>query len=71
MNCPFEGCSLNSSVFLTFMAHKSRYHDAKLADLKPAFVVKCHSQAFLSDEEENLNDSVSSDLLSESEFQPV
>lgn len=72
MNCPFEGCSFKSSVFSTFTTHKSRYHhDAKLVDLKPGLVVKCHSQAFVSDEEKDLNNSVSSDLLSESEFQPV
>lgn len=72
VNCPFEGCSFKSSVFSTFTAHNSRYHSyARFVDLKPDLVVKCHSQAFVTDEEEDSYNLLSSDLLSESECQPV
>lgn len=73
VNCPFVGCSFKSRVFSTFTTHKSRYHHTvTFDDFKPDLVVKCHTQAFVNDEEDNLDDSVSSDLLlPESDFQPV
>lgn len=73
VNCPFVGCSFKSRVFSTFTAHKSRYHHTvTFDDFKSDLVVKCHTQAFVNDEEDNLDDSVSSDLLlPESDFQPV
>lgn len=71
VTCPFEGCSFKSSIVSTFTAHKSRYHQyADFANFKPDLVVKCHSQAFVNNDEGELNNSVSSEL-SESEFQPV
>lgn len=71
MTCPFEGCSFKSSIVSTFTAHRNRYHQcADFANFKPDLVVKCHSQAFVNDDEGDLNNLVSSEL-SESEFQPV
>ncbi len=59
VNRPFVGCSFKSRVFSTFTAHKSRYHHAAtFVDFKPDLVVKCHSQSFVNDEEEDLDDSV-------------
>lgn len=67
------GCSFKSKVFSTCTAHKSRYHHAAtFDDFKPNLVVKCLSQTFVNDEGEDLDDSVSSDvLLPESHSQPV
>lgn len=71
VNCPFVGCSFKSRVFSTFIAHKSRYHHAAtFVDFKP--VGKCHCQAFVNFEEEDLDDLESSDLLLlEYDFEPV
>lgn len=72
VSCPFAGCSFKSRVNSTFTAHKSRYHHAAtLVDFKPDLVVKCHSEAFVNDYEEDFDDLESSDsLLPESEVQP-
>ena len=79
VTCPFEGCSFKSSIVSTFSAHKSRYHQcADFASFKPDLVVRVQSQAFVNDDEGDLNNSDEGDLnnsvsseLSVSEFQPV
>ena len=70
VKCPFVACSFKSRVFSTFTAHKSRsHHAATFVDFRPDLVVKCHGQAFVNDEDDNL---VSPDLFfPEPEFQPV
>ena len=73
VNCPFAGCSFKSRVFSTFTAHKSRYHcTSKFQDFRPDLVINCHSYASVNDEQDDLNDSESQDLLlPEPEFQPL
>lgn len=73
MHCPFVGCSFTSTVFSTFTAHRSWFHQfSTFHNFRPDLVVNCHSQTSINDEQDYLDGLASPDLLvPEPEFNPA